>query len=174
VALSTVRKVLDPDRGRPTDHYIAADAQSLALRVDHVDVDVVTFLRATEGALAGGSPDALREAERLYTGDFLEEDVYEDWAVDCREYARSVALEVSRRLAETAAAGGDDEDAARHLRRVLERDPHDEAAWIELIAALGRMRHYGEARRQHALYARRMAELDVAPVALPMALAGRL
>jgi DNA-binding SARP family transcriptional activator len=172
--LSTVRKVLDPNRDRSTDHYIAADAQSLALRVDHVEIDVVTFLRAADEATGGGSPEALREAERLYTGDFLEDDLYEDWAVDCREHARSVALEVSRRLAETAVRGGDDEDATRHLRRILERDPHDEAAWIDLIAALGRMRRYGEARRQHALYARRMAELDVAPVALATALAGRL
>lgn len=173
VALSTMRKVLDPDRARPTDHYIAADAQSLALRIDHIDVDVIAFLRAAEAGSAGGSPEALREAERLYTGDFLEEDLYEDWAVDCREHARSVALEVGRRLAAAAVRGGDDDDASRHLRRVLERDPHDEAAWIDLIAALGRMRHYGEARRQHALYARRMAELDVAPVTLGVALAGR-
>jgi DNA-binding SARP family transcriptional activator len=174
VALSTVRKVLDPDRGRPTDYYIAADAQSLALRVDHVEVDVVAFLHAADEATTGGSPAALREAERLYTGDFLEEDLYEDWAVDCREHARSVALEVSRQLAEAAVSGGDDEDACRHLRRILERDPHDEAAWIALIAALGRLRRYGEARRQHALYARRMAELDVSPVALAKALASRL
>jgi ATP/maltotriose-dependent transcriptional regulator MalT/DNA-binding SARP family transcriptional activator len=173
VALSTLRKVLDPDRGRPTDHYIAADAQTLALRVDHVEVDVVAFLHAADEAIAGGSPEALREAERMYTGDFLEEDLYEDWSVDCREHARSVALEVSRRLADAAARGGDDEDASRHLRRILERDPHDEAAWIDLIAALGRLRRYGEARRQHALYARRMAELSVPPVALAMALAGR-
>jgi len=174
VALSTLRKVLDPDRSRPTDHYVAADAQSLMLRVDHVEVDVVAFLHAADVAIAGGKSQALREAERLYTGDFLEEDLYEDWAVDCREHARSVALEVSRRLAEAAVRSGDDEDAGRHLRRILERDPHDEAAWIALIAVLGRLRRYGEARRQHALYARRMAELDVSPVALANALASAL
>jgi DNA-binding SARP family transcriptional activator len=174
VALSTLRKVLDRDRIRPTDYYIAADAQSLALRVDHMEVDVVAFLHAADEAIAGGSPEALREAERLYTGDFLEEDLYEDWAVDCREHTRSVALEVSRRLAEAAARSGDNEHASRHLRRILERDPHDEAAWIALIAALGRLRRYGEARRLHALYARRMAELDVSPVPLATALASGL
>jgi DNA-binding SARP family transcriptional activator len=171
VALSTLRKVLDPDRTRPPDYYISADARSLALRVGHVEVDVVAFLHAADVATAAGSPEALREAERLYTGDFLEEDLYEDWAVDLREHARSIALEISRRRAEAAVRSGDDEDASRHLRRILERDPHDEAAWIDLIAVLGRMRRYGEARRQHALYARRMAELDVAPMAFATALA---
>jgi DNA-binding SARP family transcriptional activator len=171
VALSTLRKVLDPDRSRSSDYYIAADAQTLALRVDHVEVDVVAFLDAADEATAGGSPETLREVEQLYTGDFLEEDLYEDWAVDCREHARSLALEISRRLAEAAVRSGDDEDACRHLRRILERDPHDEAAWLALIAALGRLRRYGEARRQHTLYARRMVELDVSPVALTQALA---
>ena len=171
VALSTLRKVLDPGRAQPADHYVAADAQSIALRVDHVAVDVISFLKAADGAIASDSDDMLGEAERLYSGDFLEEDLYEDWAVDCRELARSAALEVSRRLARAAVRRGEDELAARHMRRVLERDPYDEDAWVALVAAQGRLRRYGEARRQHALYARRMAELDVAPVALAQALA---
>jgi ATP/maltotriose-dependent transcriptional regulator MalT/DNA-binding SARP family transcriptional activator len=173
VALSTLRKVLDPDRSHPADYFIAADSQSLALALDHVTVDVVEFLElATDGLsiAAEGDRDAarakLRGAEKLYTGDFLEEDLYEDWAVDCREAARSAALEISRLLARSAAESGDDEAASRHLRRLLERDPYDEDAWIALVGAQSRLRRYGEARRQHAIYARRMAELDVAPVGL--------
>jgi DNA-binding SARP family transcriptional activator len=173
VALSTLRKVLDPERSRPPDHFIAADAQTLELRLDHVSVDVVEFLAlaregmsiAADGDLARAESQ-LREAERLYTGDFLEEDLYEDWAVDCRETARSAALEVSRLLARAAGGRGDDETASRHLRRLLERDPYDEDAWIALIGAQSRLRRYGEAHRQHAIYSRRMAELEVAPVAL--------
>ena len=53
------------------------------------------------------------------------------------------------------------------LLRLLERDPYDEDAWTALIAAHIRLRRHGEARHQHAAYARRMAELDltVAPFA---------
>src|SRR5205807_5862256 len=89
VALSTLRKVLDPERSHPPDHFIAADQQSLALRVERVSRDVVVFLKAARTGVELASADnwdaaelKLREAESLYTGDFLEEDLYEDWPVD--------------------------------------------------------------------------------------------
>ena len=173
VALSTLRKVLDPERSHPADHFIAADSQSLALRIEHVTLDVVSFLDAAEAGIAlakradrANPEDKLREAETLYTGDFLEEDLYEDWSVDCREEARSAAQEVSRLLARAAIQRDDAEDATRHLRRVLERDAYDADAWTALLGALLRLRRYGEARRQHTVYARRMAELAIPPVPL--------
>lgn len=173
VALSTLRKVLDPDRSHPPDHFVAADQRSIALCVDRVALDVNLFLdaaRAGAALAAGGSWPAaeskLREAEDLYIGDFLEEDLYEDWPVDCREEARSAAQEVSRLLARAAADRGDEEDTTRYLRRLLERDPYDGDAWTALVGAQLRMRRYGEARRQHALYARRMAELGIPPTPL--------
>lgn len=173
VALSTLRKVLDPERSHPPDYFIAADQQSLALRVDRVDLDVSSFLEAARAGAALASTGSwaaaeprLREAENLYTGDFLEEDLYEEWPVNCREEARSAAQEVSRLLARAAVDRGDDEDATRYLRRLLERDPYDGDAWTALVGAQLRMRRYGEARRQHALYARRMAELAIPPMPL--------
>jgi DNA-binding SARP family transcriptional activator len=173
VALSTLRKVLDPEREHAPDHFIAADQQALALRADQVMLDVASFLKAAEAGVELASQASweaaevkLREAEALYTGDFLEEDVYEDWAVDCREEARSAAQEVSRLLARAAVRRDDHEEVTRHLRRLLERDPYDADAWIALMAAQLRLRRYGEARRQHAVYTRRMAELAIAPVPL--------
>jgi DNA-binding SARP family transcriptional activator len=158
VALSTLRRVLDPQRAHPPDHFITADGQSIALRVDHAKVDVVAFLHTATDAIA-----------RASEGDWVGTDVDEDWTVDCREAARSAAVEVSRLLARAAAARDDDETASRHLRRLLERDQYDEDAWIALVGAQSRLRRYGEARRQHAIYARRMAELEVAPVTLAQA-----
>ena len=173
VALSTLRKVIDPERAHPPDHFIASDHQSLALRIEHLNLDVISFLNteAVAVSLSSGGNWAtaeakLRQADSLYTGDFLAEDLYEDWPVDCREEARSAAQEVSRLLARAATLRDDDEEATRHLRRLLERDPYDADAWTALLAAQLRLRRYGEARRQHAIYARRMSELDVPPVPL--------
>jgi DNA-binding SARP family transcriptional activator len=173
VALSTVRKVLDPERSRPPDYFIAADGHALSLRTEHVSLDVIRFLQAAgEGVRLASSGDwvsaerRLREAESLYTGDFLEEDQYEDWPVDCREEARSAAQEVARLLARAAVVRGDEEEATRHLRRLLERDPYDADAWTALIGSQLRLRRFGEARRQHASYTRRMTELAIPPVPL--------
>ena len=86
--------------------------------------------------------------------------------MDCREEARSAAQEVSRLLARAAIHRNNEEDATRYLRRLLERDPYDADAWTALLGTQLRLRRYGEARRQHAVYARRMAELAIAPIPL--------
>ncbi|MEU8085648.1 winged helix-turn-helix domain-containing protein [Micromonospora sp. NPDC049101] len=44
VALSTLRGVLDPERRTSTDHFIIAAHPSLALDVEHVELDVEEFL----------------------------------------------------------------------------------------------------------------------------------
>ena len=172
VALSTIRKVLDPGRRHPPDYYLVADARTIALRLDRAGVDLSEFLQvAGEGIdLMGKGEHAaaaapLRRARQIYAGDFLEEDLYEEWAVEAREEARSRVIMVLRLLARLAAEQGDDESAGQYLGQLLEREPYDEDAWLALIAGQQRLRRHGEARRRYAAYARRMGELDVVPVA---------
>jgi len=173
VALSIIRKVLDPGRRHPPDHYVVADARTIALRVDRADVDLIDFLRVSDQAIdlvsqgeRGAAEGQLRRARQIYAGDFLEEDLYEDWAVEAREEARSRLITILRLLARLAADQGDDESAGQYLGQLLEREPYDEDAWLALIAGQLRLRRHGEARRRYAAYARRMGELDVVPVAL--------
>lgn len=180
VALSTIRKVLDPERRHPPDHYVVADAQTIALRLDRVGIDLIEFLRIADRAIdlmGKGDRDAaetsLRQARQIYAGDFLEDDIYEEWAVEAREQARSRLLTVLRLLARLATDRGDDESAGQYLGQLLERDPYDEDAWLALIAGQLRLRRHGEARRRYAGYARRMGELDVVPVALANAASRR-
>jgi DNA-binding SARP family transcriptional activator len=173
VALSTIRKVLDPERRHPPDRYVVSDARTIALQIDHISIDLLDFLRVSDKAtelMAGGDRDAaegaLRRARQLYAGDFLEEDLYEEWAVETRDEARGRLLIVLRLLARLAADRGDDEAAGQYLGQLLEREPYDEDAWLSLIAGQRRLRRHGEARRHYATYARRMSELDVVPIAL--------
>ena len=180
VALSIIRKVLDPGRRHPPDHYVVADARSIALRLDRVDVDLIEFLRVADKAIdlmAKGDHEAaaapLRCARQIYAGDFLEEDLYEEWAVEAREEARSRLITILRLLARLAAGRGDDESAGQYLGQLLEREPYDEDAWLALIAGQLRLRRHGEARRRYAAYARRMGELEVVPVALADAVSCR-
>jgi DNA-binding SARP family transcriptional activator len=133
-------------------------------------VDVLTFLRTardglrhrTEGNTALART-VLVAAQTWYTGDFLEDDPYADWAAPLREEARAVYLQVTRALAELAADAGDTDDAVQYLLRLLEHDGYDEDAHLRLVGALDGAGRHGEARRGYRAYQDRMAELGVDP-----------
>jgi DNA-binding SARP family transcriptional activator len=172
VTLSTLRAVLDPQRRQAADHWVVADSQSVRLDRDHAVIDVERFLSDAEQALQlpSGHPDqvpALLAAEAQYVGDLLEEDVYEEWTVALREWARDTYLRVAGALSALATARGDHDDATRFERRVLERDRYDEGAHLGLVRALAAGGHHGAARRAYRVYVQRMGELDVEAVPYP-------
>ena len=173
VLLSTVRAVLDPEKRHEPDHFVAADRSSVRLQPEHVSVDVEEFLTAAEEALAlrrAGAPEAherLTAAEAAYTGDFLEEDAYEDWALPLREECRAVYTEVVRALASHATSRGDADAAVRFYLRVLERDPYDEPAHLGLVTTLEAAGRHGEARRCFRAYCARMDEIGIESAPFP-------
>ena len=147
VALATVRSVLDPDKRYPAEYFVPADKGSIALDLDHLELDVEAFLveaaaaaRLARSGDAGTARSKLETAEALYGGDFLEEDPYEDWAVSLREEAQATYISIARSLAEAAAVDGDADGATRYYLRILERDPYDEGAHLGLVARAGRGR----------------------------------
>jgi ATP/maltotriose-dependent transcriptional regulator MalT/DNA-binding SARP family transcriptional activator len=174
VALSTVRTVLDPDRRHPGDRFVKADKHVVALA--HVPVDVEEFLAAAAAGLdrfaSGERAEALSlltAAEATFTGDFLEDDPYEDWAVSLREEARAAYLAVARTLARAAAEAAEHDQAVRYHLRVLERDAYDEEAHLGLVATLVAAGRHGEARRRYRIYGEQMGELGVEAAPFPSA-----
>lgn len=173
VLLSTVRGVLDPEKRFDPDHFVAADRGAVWLEHDHVSLDVTEFLSTADAALAlhrAGHAEAhtrLAETEAAYTGDFLEEDAYEEWAIGIREECRAVYAQVVRTLAEEAQARADTDSATRFYLRLLERDPYDESAHLDLVTALETAGRHGEARRRFRAYSARMDELGVEPAPFP-------
>lgn len=168
VALSILRSVLDPERRFRPDRFLAGGTAGVALRRDALPVDVEEFLADADAGLqalrqgkVGEARERLLAAEAAYAGDFLEEDLYAEWAVPLREEARVAYVAVAQALAELATAEGELEDAARYLLRVLERDSYDERANLALVETLVRAGHHGEARRCYAAYAARMNEIGV-------------
>jgi DNA-binding SARP family transcriptional activator len=174
VALTGVRTILDPDRQRAPEHYVTADRDTVALNRGHLDIDVERFLRSArtaldlvrEGRVEEAVP-ALETAEAAYTGEFLEEDAYDDWAAPLREEARAAFVAVARALARAAAAREDHDSAIRYFLRLLERDPYDEGAHLGVVATAERARRHGEARRFYGVYVARMEEIDVEPAPFP-------
>jgi DNA-binding SARP family transcriptional activator len=168
VALSTVRGVLDPERRHPGDHYVRAERDAVGLDLDHLIVDLEQVIAAVERGLdlvrQGRREEGvalLEIAERRYRGDFLEEDLYEDWAISPREQARALYVSALRILADAATQQGDHDGAVRRQLRLLERDPYDEPAHLALVRTLSGAGRHGEARRHYGTYTRRMDELGV-------------
>lgn len=172
VALSTVRKVLDPD-GDSGREYIDADREAVRFDLDQAEVDVEAFLddarRGRRLFLVGDHRGLglLLAAEERYAGEFLEEEPYADWAISLREEARTEYLNIARLLAEASSEAGDHDAAARRYLRMIERDPFSEPAHLGLVVAMRRSGRHGAARRLYGTYVTRMAELDVEPEPFP-------
>ncbi len=175
VALAVLRSVLDPKKRFVPDYFVHGENASLHVELEHVPVDVESFLAAASEGLAleqAGRPDAadrLAAAEAAYAGDFLEEDLYEDWAIPLREEAQATYVQVARTLADAAGAREDHDAQARYLLRVLERDPYDEPAHVALVGAFALAGRHGEARRFYRGYSGRMREIGVEPAPYPTA-----
>jgi DNA-binding SARP family transcriptional activator len=177
VALSTIRTVLDPNRQFPPDHFVGTDKYAIELRNLAVDVEVFLAIATkaqTENERGGAdAPRALALAEATYSGDFLEEDPYQDWAVPLREEAKARYLELVRLLASIAEKAGEYDRAARYRLRALERDTFDEEAHLGLISALVAAGRHGEAKRRYQIYCDQMAEIGIEPAAFPQRAARR-
>jgi len=154
VALTALRTVL----GRGHD-AIRADPDAVALNLEVVRVDVERFLDEVEHALADSDRARLARAERLYCGDFLQEDPYDDWARDLREHVREAYASAVRARARLTT---DHDEAVRAYLLLLEHDRWDAGAHRELIARLERAGRHGHAIRRRRTYIRRMHEIGVA------------
>ncbi|MAT04102.1 MAG: hypothetical protein CL424_03545, partial [Acidimicrobiaceae bacterium] len=176
VALATMRSVLDPDKEFGADHYVRAEGDAIVLDPASVPTDIDQFLDGASSALAelrrhrGDRAVAMLAAvEARYQGDVFEDDPYVDWFVPLREEARAVYLNVTRELAAIRAASGDLDDAIRLYLRLIEREPYDEAAHVDLVRALTAVGRHGDARRRYQHYADRMRDLDLEPTSFAAA-----
>ncbi|MEO6988658.1 MAG: BTAD domain-containing putative transcriptional regulator, partial [Aquihabitans sp.] len=172
VALSTVRRALDPERSLPSDALLATESSSVYLTLTAVEVDVETFLAAAEQALAAhraGQPDAARllhVAVDLHGGPALPDEPYAPWAENLRMETDSALATVLRTLAESSAAAGDDLKASTNYRRLLELDGFDEPAHRGLVNALHALGAHGQALAAYQRYCQAMEEIGV-PTSFP-------
>lgn len=178
VALSRARTILDPRKQLPPDHYIRGSEDALWLHVQALDIDVLQFLElATTGlrALRGGdadqAADTLRRAFDLYGGDFLEDQLYDQWTMPIREEARAAFIGVALALGKVAGDQGAYESAVSYYMRVIELDQYAEEALLGLVRSAQRVGRHGEVQRHYLIYINRMTELGIEPVPRRTALA---
>jgi DNA-binding SARP family transcriptional activator len=166
VLLWRLRNVLQPHANAGP---LAGNAGMVWLDRIHANIDVEEFLTEAIAALAAhrrGQPDAterLMAAAAAYTGDFLEEEAHQDWAMPLAEEVRATYIALLRALAARLRHSGDIDEAIRCLLRLLGQDPFDEQAHLELINIQLDAGHLGQARRYYNIYQKRMAEIGVDP-----------
>ena len=173
VLLSTVRDVLASRGPAAGSVLLTSEAGTVGLDPRHVRIDVESFAAQAERALEAHRQDhdevteLLLAAEAAYTGDFLEDDPYQDWAAPLADELRTTHTALLRALTRRLRDEGDADRVARFALRLLRDDPYDEEAHLDLVETLLRQERFGEARRRYEIYGERMREISVAPRPFP-------
>ncbi|MCD9624147.1 AAA family ATPase [Rhabdothermincola salaria] len=173
VALSTVRRSLDPERRGPTNTHVVTEAGAIRLDTRTVAVDAERFLALADDAVAAHAaraPDAvdhLRAARDAYRGEALPDEPYAPWAEAFRSETTAAYVRVLRLSATEAVAVGDHLGASEGFRTLLADDPYDESAHRGLVDALRALGAHGQASAAWERYRERMAELGVLVPARP-------
>ena len=129
-------------------------------------LDAVAFEHAASTALAGQDPAPCQAALVLYTGDYLPDDAYAEWAVGRRETLRQLYLAVLLHLAGIQERRGEHDKSLRWLRAVLAVEPGHEAAARAMMRAQVAIGQHGEALRIYRQLAETLRrELDLLPEA---------
>lgn len=148
------------------------DAASLpsdgdAIRLSHdgeYRVDVDAFESAAGIARSTRTRSACDMAIALYQGDLLPEDAFEDWSVPRREQLRASFHALLRQAAALASDRSDLPAAHAALERLVQSEPTDEPARVDLMRSYAKAGEPAEAMRHYDLLVSALrSELDAAP-----------
>lgn len=91
VAVNVIRRALDPQRLRPTQHHVVTEGDAVRIEPAHLDIDVERFL-----ALAARDDEVSRRAAaQLYAGPAFSDEPYADWAGPLRDLAEHMSRRLS-------------------------------------------------------------------------------
>ena len=140
VLVSSLRKALEPDRGRGDDTLVARDGDAYRLALPGgSEIDLIAFRDALADGRAGTEPRvraiAYSDALDLYVGELFPEEGPAEWVIDPRERLFEEALEAARGLAESLLELGDPLAAVRACRRGLALERQDAALWRLCVEA---------------------------------------
>lgn len=126
----------------------------------------------------GKVDEAIREcelAEMFYRGDFLEDDLYEEWTLLRREALKDMYLAILSKLGERSMQEEDYEGCIVYCQKTLAKDPCREDAYRGLMRCHSRLGHRSRALNWYKLCVRTLrAELETFPDRQTTALYHRL
>lgn len=157
VAAHKLRSALDPDRNGP--EWVIAENGTYRLNPEApIWIDVESFRRHYErgrilqskGCIEEAA-DELAGAEELYQGDYLEEDMYEEWAIVKREELRDIYLDTLQRLAHIAVHYNRYSDVIRYCHKIVLADPCREDAYRMLMRSHAALSQFARAGAWYAV-----------------------
>lgn len=102
----------------------------------------------TRGLLARAMAE-YQAAEAIYQGDFLADDLYEDWCAGERQQLKELCLSLLTKMASLYAAAGQFRSAAQHCQKALAHDNCRESVYRDLMRYLWWAGQGAEAVRQY-------------------------
>jgi DNA-binding SARP family transcriptional activator len=172
-ALYMARRILEPDLPpRRASSYLQLRHDLLLLEAPGgLWIDVEAFLAAARAAHEERTLQAYREALRLYTGDLVPEDHYEDWVIAHRERLSGLRVTLLVELAGVQEQAGELSAAIETLQQAVASDPvHEEAQGLLMRLLVQAGRRHLALRQYQALRAALQRELEVEPDASLQAL----
>jgi DNA-binding SARP family transcriptional activator len=182
VALYALNKALEPDRAPGTESaYIVRQGATYGLRPGSdlwLDTDEFQQMIRLGDELednSEASADAFQHALDLYSGEYLQDSLYEDWASEERERLLALYLRTAEKLAAIRLDQGRYDDTVALCRRILARDNCWERAHRLMMAAYARQGNRSRALRVfQTCQETTRRELDAEPGPLTRKLNGQI
>ncbi len=148
VTVHKLRQALDPDK--TGTEWVIIDSGTYRLNPNvPVWIDTEAFRELYQRGCAldaearsAEALECLRKAEALYRGDYLEEDMYEDWTVIRREELRDLYLDTLHRLAQLALRENAHADVIQYCHKIVLADPCREDAYRMLMGSHASLSQY--------------------------------
>lgn len=177
--LYLLRRALEPDLASgKASSYVALDHDTLILIPDSMQIDAdlfETMAKQIQSTLHGASAqephaystlDAFDRVLSLYGGDYLPDDLYEDWAQRRRDKLRRRYCWLLEQAAKIALVGMQGQRACEYLQALLEYNSTDEQTQRDLMLVYARMGRRSDALNQYqVLRAALREELRTNPLA---------
>ncbi len=164
--IHAARRALEPTlKSGNQSCFMITRAQQILLRAPgNLSIDVEQFEQQAKEVLNSADPLGYEKALRLYEGDLLIEDIYEDWAAARREQLRALRQDLLIKLARLYETRGEYQSSIERLKALLAGDATNEEAHRQLMRLYGQTgsRHQALQQYQQCLEALRR-ELDSEP-----------
>ncbi len=157
------------------DHYLINPNMTLLIDDEEFEKQWLKGQRHESEGNFPGAIAAYLAAESLYKGDYLEEDLYEDWTLMRREALKDTYLNILIKLATYSAQAADYENCIGFCRKILAKDPCCEEGYRHLMRCYSRIGQRNRAMQWYKVCEKTVTtELGVKPESLTISLYRRL